>query len=262
VDSAACIRNGIVPKYFANKMVDSVYWTIKSNQLYKNDIMMLDIIASSAWKRPIYFAAPSSVSHCFNLDSFCLSQGWTYKFMPVKANPGDYIPGMGGVDAEGSYDILMNKCAYGNLNDPHVYVDPESLNNSVRPKTSILRVAQHFVDAGQKEKAVKIMDRYFEAFPDSKITFDMYIVPFAELYYKAGQPDKANKIITRLTEIYRQNIDFYYSFSGQYKDYFKEDIQTSLGILRRMSQVASENGQKGAASAVDSVFNMELKRFQ
>ena len=190
VDSAACIKYGIVPKYLANKMVDTIYWTIKSNQLYKNDIMLLDLIASTNWKRPLCFAASNSVSHCFNVDSFMLVQGWVYKFMPVKALSNDYISGMGGVDALTSYDILMNKCAWGNLNDPHVYVDPESLNNSVRPKTNILRTAQSLMDLGKKKDAVKLMDQYFKYFPDSKVPYDMYVLPYAELYFKGGETKK------------------------------------------------------------------------
>jgi hypothetical protein len=262
VNKEECLKNGIVPKYFADQMVDSIFWTIKSNQLYKNDIMMLDIIASCGWKRPLYFAAPSSVNHCFNVDTFCLSKGWTYQFMPVKSDPEDYIPGMGSVDAEGSYDALMNKCQYGNLSDPHVYVDPESLNNSVRPKTSMLRVAQHFINHGQKDKAVKIMDRYFKEFPDSKFVLDMYDLPYAELYYKAGETAKANKIVERLLEIYRQNLDFYYSYTGKDREYFKDDIQTALGMLRRMGTVTKEHGQNQLSSKLDTVFNMELRRIQ
>ncbi|MEI6437101.1 MAG: DUF2723 domain-containing protein, partial [Bacteroidota bacterium] len=64
VDSAACVKYGIVPKHLQGKMVDSIYWTIRSNQLYKNDLMLLDLLASNKWERPLYFAAPSSVSHC------------------------------------------------------------------------------------------------------------------------------------------------------------------------------------------------------
>jgi hypothetical protein len=262
VDSAACIKYGIVPKHLANKMVDTIYWTIKSNQLYKNDIMLLDLIASSNWRRPLCFAAPNSVSHCFNVDSFMLVQGWVYKFMPVKAEPNDYIQGMGGVDPITSYDILTNKCAWGNLNDPHVYVDPESLNNSVRPKTNILRTAQSLMDIGKKKDAVILMDQYFKYFPDSKIPYDMYVLPFAELYFKAGENKKAIDLVERISQICTQNLDYYFSFSGNNKEYYQEDIQTSLGMLKRMNSIASQNKQQKLAAKLDSLFNHEVKRYQ
>ncbi|MDP4282290.1 MAG: DUF2723 domain-containing protein [Bacteroidota bacterium] len=261
VDSAACVKYGIVPKYLRHQMVDSICWTIKSNQLYKNDLMMLDIIAGCDWKRPIYFASPGSVAHCFAVDSFCLVQGWVYKLMPVKAAKEDYIPGMGGVDPLTSFDILTNKCKYGNLNSPHVYVDPESLSNSVRPKTNMLRTAQALNRIGKPEKAVEIMDAYFKYFPESKFPFDMFDLPYAEEYYKAGRPDKANPLIDRLITVFNQNLNYYYSFDIKYREEFKDDIETNLGMLRRIAMVTTENHQPSLASKAESVFNRQLKRY-
>ena len=262
VDSAACVKYGIVPKYLQGKMVDSIYWTIRTNQLYKNDLMLLDLLASNKWQRPLYFAAPSSVNHCVAIDSFCVVQGWVYKFMPVKADEGDYIQGMGGVDAQTSYDIMKNKCAWGNLNDPHVYVDPESLNNSVRPKTNFMRVGQSLLAEGKKKEAIEMLDLYIKYFPDSKVPYDMYMLPFAEIYYKAGATDKANKLIERVAEIYSQNLDYYYSFSPGNTKYFEQDVQTALGIIKRLSMVASENQQPKLAAKIDTLFNMKIKAYQ
>jgi hypothetical protein len=262
VDSAACVKYGIVPKYLAGKMVDTIYWTIKSNQLYKNDIMLLDLVATSNWKRPLCFASPNSVNHCFNVDSFMLVQGWVYKFMPVKADPGDFIPGMGGVDPITSYDILMNKCAWGNLSDPHVYVDPESLNNSVRPKTNILRTAQALMDLGKKKEAVNVMNVYFKNFPDSKIPYDMYCVPYAELYFKAGETKTAIALLNRISEITCQNLDYYFSFTGANREYFQEDIQNGLGMLKRMANLATANHQEKLGASLDSLFNQKVKSYQ
>ncbi len=262
VDKAACIKNGIVPPHLAGRMVDSICWTIRSNQLYKNDVFLLDILATAAWKRPLYFAAPSSVNHCVNLDSFCLVQGWVYQFMPVKAGQGDYIQGMGGVDAITSYNILKNKCTWGNLSDPHTYVDPESLNNSVRPKTNIMRVAQSLQDQGKNKEAIEMLDLYIKNFPDSKVPFDMYMLPFAEIYYKAGATEKATKLMERVAKIYSDNLDYYYSFSPSHRQYFEQDVQTCLGIIKRISMMAAENKQTQLAAKIDTLFNLKIKTFQ
>ena len=259
VDSAACIKYGIVPKYLAGKMVDTIYWTIKANQLYKNDIMLLDVVASTNWKRPLYFASPGSVAHCLNVDSFCLVEGWVYKFMPIKSRASDYINGMGGIDEQGTYDILMHKCAWGNLNDPHVYIDPESLNNIARPKTNILRTAQAFLNLGKNKEATALLDLYLDKFPESKVPYDMYVVPFAEMYYKAGQTDKANKMIDRICEVYSQNLDYYFSFTPERRKYFEQDIQQALGILKRLNQVATEYKQTQLAAKMDKVFQAKIR---
>lgn len=262
VDKAACLRNGIVPPYLADQMVDSITWTIKSNQLYKNDIMLLDLVASNNWKRALNFAAPSSVSHFLNIDSFCFVTGWVYKFMPVKGKKEYYINGMGNLDERASYDILMNKCAWGNLSDPKVYVDPESLNNSNRPKMNVMRTAQALVETGRKADAIRLMDSFLVHFPNSKIPYDVYTVPFAEYYYKAGAFQKGNKV----AEIYAANVtgelDYYFSFPSQYRQEFDEDIQQAMGMLRRLSMVADQYKQTAIKAKMDSIFNLELKKYQ
>jgi len=189
-------------------------------------------------------------------------QGWVYKFMPVKATKEDFIANMGGVDPITSYELLMNKFAWGNLNDPHVYVDPESLNNQARPKANMLRTTQALIEIGKNQEAVKLMDKYFELFPDSKFSYDMYTIPFAENYYKVGEPAKANKILERISQIYSQNLDYYYMFKGKRREYYSRDVEQALGVLRRMNYIAQEHKQAKLAADLDRLFQQELKKYQ
>jgi outer membrane protein assembly factor BamD (BamD/ComL family) len=169
---------------------------------------------------------------------------------------------MGGVDPLTSYDLLMNKFAWGNMNDPHVYVDPESLSNQSTPKTNMYRTAQSLINIGKYDEAIKLMDKYFILFPDSKYPYDMFTIPFAELYYKAGEPGKANKIMERIGQIYAQNLDYYYMFRGRWREYYSDDIAQGLGVLRRIYHLAQENNQLKLANDVDRLFHEELKKYQ
>jgi hypothetical protein len=262
VNKEACLRNGIVPAYLKDKMVDTIYWTIRGNQVYKNDIMLLDFVASNNWTRPLYFAAPSSVSHVFNVDHYCLVCGFAYRFMPVKADSADYIQGMGGVDPLTSYDILMHKCKWGNLNDPHVYIDPESLNNAVRPKTGFMRVAESLNNMGKKKEASELLDTYLKYFPDSRIPYDLFMLPYAEVYYKTGDTAKANRIMARVGEIFSQNLDYYMSYPSGYRQYFQNDINTNLGMIRRISMIARDHHQDRLAAKMDTLFNRRIRVYQ
>ena len=120
--------------------------------------------------------------------------------MPVKADSNDYIQGMGGVDPMGSYNMFVHRCAWGNLSDPRVYVDPESYNNYLRPKMEIVRTAQSLIDMGKPKDAVTIMDLYFKNFPEDRFPYDASIIAYADFYYKAGAKEKADKIVQKLAE--------------------------------------------------------------
>jgi hypothetical protein len=182
--------------------------------------------------------------------------------MPVKADSNDYISGMGGVDAMGSYDMFMHRCAWGNLSDPRVYIDPESFNNYLRPKMEIVRTAQSLIDKGKRKEAVNIMDLYFKHFPDDRFPYDASALAYADFYYKAGEPEKANKLVERISQMTLQNLDYYSSFSAENKSYFNEENQMALSILKRMNYMASENNQPKLAAKMDSLFNLEMKRYK
>ena len=257
VNKENCLKYGLVPEYFKNKMVDSITFNIKSNLLYKNDIMTLDLIASNDWKRPVYFAAPTSVRNFLDIDQYCFMEGWVYKFMPVKPDSGNFVPSLGSIDAVGSYNIAMNKCKWGNLDDPGVYVDPESYNNAMRPKMDALFVGQMLLDKGMKKECKALVDQYLEKFPDPKFVPDMYSLPFIDMYYKVGDTSSAVKLSNRLADVMGQNLDYYASFSGENKAVFSEDIQTSMEVLQRLKAAADQNKQPKLSAKIETLIRQK-----
>ena len=257
IDSADIMKKGAVPEYMADRIVPSIEWKVRQSYLYKNDLMLLDIIATNNWERPIYFANPSSLSKVLAVEEYCHLDGFVYRFMPVKAE--NYISGVGGIDEKASYDIFMNKCKWGNLNDPKVYIDRESSRNSIIPKQNFMRTAEALVAKGENEKAVELLDKCLEEFPDSKITFDMYMIPFADVYYDAGEIEKGNAITERIFEIYNQNLDYYNSLDSRLFKYYEKEYNQSLGVIQRLSMMAKGNKQTDLYNKIDSVFKEQIQ---
>ncbi|MGA3014896.1 MAG: hypothetical protein ABSD71_12785, partial [Bacteroidales bacterium] len=245
-----------------DKIADTICWTIKKNYLYKNDIMNLDIIASNKWKRPIYFTTISSVHDYLDIDNYSVVEGWLNKFIPVKADPEDYLSGLGGVDPLNSYDIFMHKSAWGNLADPHVYIDPETRNNAFRPKTNILRTAQSLIHMGEKKKALDLMDLYFKRFPYQKFPVDMDDAIYANLYYRAGEIEKANGIVKLIAKVYNEDLDYYYSFTGDFATAYKDDIQNGLEMLHSLQMLAAQNKQDKLAKEMEAIFNRQVAKYK
>lgn len=242
VDSAKAVASGIVPSYMADRIVPVIEWDVKANYIYKNDLMLLDFLATQDWDRPLYFASPSSVSKVLDIDKYCHQTGIVYKFIPVLAE--DYSPGLGGVDDVASYDILMNKCKWGNLNKPGVHVDPESYRNSIMPRQSYLRLAKALQRKGKNTEAIAVADRCIAEFPNNKITFDYYMLPMAEVYYDAGAPDKGNNFLTTLANVYIENLNFYNSVSPEFASFYHEDSMQAYAVLARIWEYADRYNQK------------------
>jgi hypothetical protein len=262
VDTAACFRNGIVPSYMRKQMVDTIYWTIKSNVLYKTDLILLDLIASNNWKRPLYFSAPYSVAKTCGIDPYCFMEGWVYKVMPVKADSTSFVSGLGSVDGPGSYDILMNKCKWGNLNDPKVYVDPESRNNIQRFKQNVLRTVEWMIKNGQMDKAKALLAVNAKYFPYSKFVPETYDLNYTEMYYQVGETAKANALIARMVKCYKEDLSYYHAYAPQRRAAFQEDIKTAFAVLQQLNLMTVRYKQPKLASEIEAVLNQKMREFE
>lgn len=257
VDSAACVDNGIVPRELAHLIVPEITWEIKQNELYKNDLAFLDFMASNNWERPIYFTNPTVVSKVFDADEFIYLEGTAYRFMPIRAQ--DYYDGLGGILIDESYDILMNKTQWGNLNAPGVNVDRESVRNISIASQNFMRVSRALIQKGEKEKAKKLVNRRFEVFPTSKIAIDFYALPFVETYFQADAFKEGSDLSKLILERYVQEINYYLTFEGELSTSFDQELGQAFSILQRISQIAKEYDQEGLAKEIDDFVLAKIK---
>jgi tetratricopeptide (TPR) repeat protein len=212
--------------------------------------MLLDFLAKNKFKRPVYFGSPAGVQS-FDISPYCFMEGYVYRFLPVKAEGPDFIKRVGSVNSDASYDILMNKCKWGNLADPRVYVDPESYRNTFLPKQNFMRLAKALVAEGKNDMAVKVCDRVQEAFPDNKVHFDYYMIEFVDVYYKAGAIEKGNKLANRLIQIYEQNLDYFSALNPEFRTQYNDDVNMAFSFFDYMKQIAAQSNQTSIVQHID-----------
>lgn len=241
VNKENAIKSGIVPPYMTDSIVPYIDWDVKANFLYKNDLMLMDFLANNDWNRSLYFASPSSVNKVFDIDKYCHQSGVVYKFIPVVAS--EYYPGLGGVDEIASYDVLMNKAKWGRLSEPDVTVDRESFRNHMMAKQSYLRLAQALVNKNKNAEAIAVIDRLIQEFPNSKFTFDIYMMPMIDIYYKAGDTIKGNNFVETMADVFGQNLSFYNQVDPKFASYYKEDRDEAMMVIARLYNIARQNNQ-------------------
>lgn len=243
------INKGYIPERMHDDIVPEIRWNIRQNYLYKNDLMLLDLIASNNWERPIYFTSPAAIEKVLDVDEYCHLEGVVYRFLPVKAK--HTIQGLGGIDTQETYDLLVNQAKWGNLEDPDVYIDPESRRNSVMPKQNYLRLAEALVKEDQPDKAINTLDTLRKYFPHDKIPWDIYMVPMVETYYDAGAMEKANEASDVLFKSYVENLDYYASLDPMFRQYYRQDIDQSLLVMQQLSLLARRAQQNELADKID-----------
>lgn len=253
VDKDAVVKSGTVDAADRDKIVDVIEWNVTQSGLFRNDLMLLDLIATNNWERPIYFANPSSISKVFNVDKYCHLEGVVYRFKPTPA--ADYRQRVGGVNTDRTYEVLMNdQVRWGRLNEADVVVDRESSRNSGMAKQNYVLLAQALLNEGKYDSAVAAMDRGIEFFPNDKFPFDVYMLPWAEYYYQAGAMEKGNQVVKILADRYSQDLTYYNSLSDKYNSYYEEDIQNAMAVLQRLTQMTKQHKQTELSAEVEKVF--------
>jgi hypothetical protein len=249
IDREDVLAKGIVPEHMADRIVPELRWEINQNAIYRNDLMVLDFLATSNWTRPLYFTSPSGILNALNLDEYVHLEGFVYKLMPVKAE--HYVRGLGGINVEATYDALMNKAKWGNINDPRVTIDRESMRNSMFPRQNFMRLAQALLDENRIDSAVAVTDRFMEIFPNEKFPYDRFTTPFTEVYYEAGLFDKGNELVRTIANNYMADIAYYDDQQPAIAAYYQEDREIAMIILQRLAMSARVYEQQDVADEIN-----------
>lgn len=144
-------------------MEDTLYLTITESALYKNRLLMLDIIANNNWERPIYFSGGSFGNDDYIwLKDYLQLDGLVYKLVPIKtpvskANPFD----MGRVDSETMYNKVMS-WDWGNSGSDNIYHDPETRKNGITYRGNLARLIEQLINEDEYEKAEEVADLAME----------------------------------------------------------------------------------------------------
>jgi len=257
VDKEACLRNGIVPESMADKIVDEIDWDIKGNSLWKNSLLLLDFMATNNWERPVYFTSFSDMASVLGIEKYLHMEGLAYRFIPVEAE--DYVKAYrGGVYRDGSYDLLVNKANWGNLNQDGVVPDRESVRETSYAQLSYSRLALALVNHGQLDSAVVVMDKFVEFFPNEKFPYEIHTYQFPEMYYACGAIEKGDEYMRKIVKNYCDKIEYYGNMQPKFKAYYNEDIQEGMSLLQHFNDVSKRYNRMEMNDMITSKMNEYL----
>ncbi len=263
VDKEAVLRNGIVDEKDADKIVPYIDINLKGDIIYKNRMMMLDIIANNNWERPIYFSGGSFGDDDYLwMKDYLQLDGVVYKLVPIKTPLNKRSPfDMGRIDTDKMYDIVMS-WDWGNSGSPDIYHDTETRRNGITYRSNLARLAEALINEDKNEKAEKVLDLAMEKMPINYFEYYSLLEPFVIGYYELDKPEKARKVYEDVTKKYQENLTYYNSLKFNKQRAIAEDIISDMERYRGLVQlvVVYDEEQYGRAEAKE--FNDYLKLFR
>ena len=239
VDKDKVIANGTITAEEADKVVDAVRWEIKKDYVLKNDLTIIDILASNNWDRPVYFASTTGLSSYIGLEDYFRAEGMTYRLVPIKSgkNP-DGNPGY--VNSTILYDRMMNDFHWGGVDENHVYMDETNRRMTMSLRITFSRLAEQLIEEGKNDKAKEVLDKAFEVIPEHNVPYDVFVMYLAENYYAIGENEKGNELVGRLADIYSKEVDYYNRLEPKFAKSVTRDKQQALAILNRLIGITNQ----------------------
>ena len=189
---------------------------------------------SNNWDRPIYIDHSLLYSNNIFFLDYLQLEGLAYRFVPIETKGGGMNRGR--IDAEILYENVMNKFVWGNVNSPDVYLDEYNKKaiNIIQARYLFARLSQALIEKGDNKRAVEVLDRMFEIFPNEKIrlTFDSF--PAVELYYLAGETEKANNLVSILSKNSFEMIEYYTSLPDHFASAIDEEQNREISLINNL----------------------------
>jgi flagellar biogenesis protein FliO len=263
IDKNQIIKNKIVNPKFNDSIVPYIDIDISGNVLYKNRLIMLDVLANNNWKRPIYFSPGSFGDDDYLwMKDYMQLDGMVYKLVPVKTPfKEENYPDMGQIDTDKMYNTVM-KFDWGNGESTKIYHDPETRRNSISTRNNLSRLMYALIDEGKKDKAKKIIDLAINKTPLEYYGYYSTLNSLVDGYYKVGEKEKAHQLLDKIMKKYQENISYYKTFKPSEQAFLTSEIMTDLYHYKNLLKVMKDNKDTAYYLKNKTTYNSFNKLFE
>ena len=232
------LKNKIVNEKKSDLIVDEIIIKIKSQALYKNRLIMLDIIAENNWERPIYFSGGAFGDEDYIwMKDYLQLDGMCYKLVPIKTPIDESNPyQMGMIDSEKMISII-NKWNWVSDKNKDIYYDVESRKNSITYRSNISRLVDQLILENKFSEAEKLIDKCMEKMPVNDFGYYTLLEPFINSYYLIEKSEKARKLFDEIAVKYQENLYYYSTLTNSNKKRYAEEIYIDIERYRSLVDV-------------------------
>ena len=226
--------------------------------LYKNDLMMLEMLAQCNWTRPLYVATTVGGDNYMNLGDNFVQEGLAYRITPFTTNK----PGAKNFDTEKTYNNVMNRFKFGGLNKKGLYIDETIMHMCYTHRNLFAQLALALIREGKNDKALKVLRKAEKSIPEYNVpnTFVSGSADLARAYAIIGCKADAARILRQVWNNAKQYADYYVSQEGSRFDMCQTDVMRQLYYMQGISDIAQlvdtkmANEWLKAANAIYAVY--------
>lgn len=228
VNKEQVLKTGTVKAKDAEQIVDEL--SIKlGRSVQKSDLMVLEMINSNKWERPMYFAVTVGEQFYPNVKQYLQLEGLAYRLVPIKSD-GERV------NTEAMYENMMHKFKFGGIENPNVYLDENNLRMCRTFRLMFSELIGALIAEGQTDKALEVLDYSLKVIPGETVPHDYTSMLLANYYYELGKNEQADALVTIIaTQIY-QRLDWIVSLPSDKRSNVSREMsaQQNLAMLQNV----------------------------
>jgi hypothetical protein len=194
VDSFRVLSNGTVPVKLADRILNPMIWEFGGDLAFKNDLVILDLLAGNDWKRPVYFSTTVPPSQYKGLDKYFIQEGLAYRLSPADLS-GMIGDNEGYINTDIMYENLMNRFSWGNAEDPSVYLDETNRRMFSNYRRMFGTLALALLSEGDTTRAMEVCRRGISLVPESSMPYDYFMTDITSALIRAGETEEGTELL-------------------------------------------------------------------
>ena len=183
--------------------VKKMKWTIDRQAIYRSDLILLDIIATNNWERPIYFADNNSYESYQGLSEYLKFEGVVYQLGWEKGIVSDSE--LGYLNVPKLNDNRKKMFQFDNK----VKLTIEERQMIMNYRIIYRRLADFYLENKQFDKAKSVLDESLILYPNDLAYFSFDVVSIIECYYKLQLFKEGKDIEQQLLNNFKKGWDNY-----------------------------------------------------
>lgn len=203
--------------------------------IYKNDMMMLEMLAQCNWERPLYVATTVGSDNYMNLGDNFVQEGLAYRITPFNTK----APGAKNFDTEKVYNNVMNRFKWGGLDKPGLYIDETVMRMCYTHRHLLAQLAMQLIAEGQNAKAEKVLRKAEKVLPEYNVpyTFMSGAADMARAYALIGKKADAARILNKVWADAKSYADYYLQLTGSRFMMSQNDVLRQLYIMQNIADI-------------------------
>jgi hypothetical protein len=240
VDSAAVASKNIIPAEFASLFTPQMNLQVKGQYVTKGTLMLIDLITTNNWERPIYFNNTSLATIGINLDEHVVMEGLTYRLLPIR-KPEFIREEL--VNPDLAMKNFMENFAFRGMDNPDAYLDEEYRRFASNHRSALNSIVIALLDQDRMEDAATLLNYGLKVMPNEAIPYDLSSGQSVPLFFEVGEDEKALDIIDKVSKKSLDMIEFYTEEGRPYD----RDMMISVEMVKYFIPLLEERGYQEKA---------------